>query len=194
MPKLCRRDQRASSLNRAAVDRHREVLVVDADAGVRELLTEHLRGMDLKVASVLDGRTAITALERDPERYWLVMIDIGVPGADGLAVLQAAKVLDPLLQVVIMTGYGTLDTAVQAIRLGAFDYLSKPFTLGEVEMMMHRLADRQHLERAGLRVDSRPVLDPSETRLLGRLDEISLRLERLENLCERLSSEIGRLR
>ena len=102
-----------------------------------------------------------------------------------LAVLQAAKAANPLVQVVIMTGYGSLDTAVKAIRLGAFDYMPKPFTLGEVEMMMHRLGERQHLERATLLASPSSTLDPSHLRLLGRLDEIILRLERLERLCER---------
>ncbi len=180
-----RSNQRASSLNRAPVDRTREVLVVDDEADVQELLGEIFRGMNLKVATAVDGRAAIAAIERDPDRYWLVLTDIAMPGADGLAVLQAAKAANPMVQVVIMTGYGSLDTAVKAIRLGAFDYLPKPITLGEVEMMMHRLGERQHLERATLLASPSSMLDPSQARLLGRLDEIILRLERLERLCER---------
>lgn len=178
------RDKRAPSLNRAPVDRSREVLVVDDEADVRELLVEFLRGMNLKVASAKDGRAAITAVERDPDRYWLVLTDIIMPGADGLEVLQAVKAINPALNVVIITGYASLDTAVKAVRLGAFDYLSKPFTLAEIEMMVHRLGERLQLERA-TRNDAGPqVLDRSETRLLGRLDEIMLRLERLERLVE----------
>ena len=85
-----RSNQRASSLNRAPVDRTREVLVVDDDADVQELLVEIFRGMNLKVATVLDGRAAITAIERDPDRYWLVLADIAMPGADGLAARGAS--------------------------------------------------------------------------------------------------------
>lgn len=136
------RDKRAPSFNRAPVDRTREVLVVDDEADVRELLVEFLRGMNLKVASAQDGRAAITAIERDPDRYWLVLTDIIMPGADGLEVLQAAKSINPDVNVVIITGYASLDTAVKAVRLGAFDYLSKPFTLSEIEMMVHRLGER----------------------------------------------------
>ena len=173
-------DKRAPSFNRAPVDRSREVLVVDDEPDVRELLVEFLRGMDLKVASAKDGRAAITAIERDPDRYWLVVADIIMPGADGLEVLQTAKTLNPALNVVIITGYASLDTAVKAVRLGAFDYLSKPFTLAEIEMMVHRLGERLQLEQAARAPAGPPVLDPSETRVLGRLDEINLRLERLE--------------
>jgi len=182
------RDKRAPSFNRAPVDRTREVLVVDDEADVRELLVEFLRGMNLKVASAQDGRAAITAIERDPDRYWLVLTDIIMPGADGLEVLQAAKAINPDVNVVIITGYASLDTAVKAVRLGAFDYLSKPFTLSEIEMMVHRLGERLQLEQASGGTSGPSVLDKSETRLLGRLDEISLRLERLERLIESLST------
>ena len=182
------RDKRAPSLNRAPVDRSREVLVVDDEADIRELLAEFLRGMKLKVATAKDGRAAITALERDPDRYWLVITDIIMPGADGLEVLQSAKAINPALNVVIITGYASLDTAVKAVRLGAFDYLSKPFTLAEIEMMIHRLGERLQLEKAGQGPGGPPVIDRSETRILGRLDEIMLRLERLEQLVERTAS------
>ncbi len=141
------RDQRAPAFHRVAVDRSREVLVVDDEPDVRELLVEFLRSLDLKVASASDGRAAITAIEREPDRYWLILSDIMIPGADGLDVLSAAKAVNPALHVVIITGYASLDTAVKAVRLGAFDYLSKPFTLGEIEMMIHRLGQRLELER-----------------------------------------------
>ena len=83
------RDKRAPSFNRAPVDRSREVLVVDDEADVRELLVEFLRGMSLKVASAKDGRAAITALERDPDRYWLVVTDIIPEYAEALKSLGA---------------------------------------------------------------------------------------------------------
>lgn len=187
-------DKRAPSINRAPVDRSREVLVVDDEADVRDLLVEFLRGMSLKVASAKDGRTAITAIERDPDRYWLVLTDIIMPGADGLEVLQAAKAINPAVNVVIITGYASLDTAVKAVRLGAFDYLSKPFTLAEIEMMVHRLGERLQLEQATGGPAGPPVLNPTETRLLGRLDEITLRLERLERLIGSLTTRDVQLR
>lgn len=188
------RDKRAPSFNRAPVDRSREVLVVDDEADVRELLVEFLSGMNLKVASAKDGRAAITAIERDPDRYWLVLTDIIMPGADGLEVLQTSKLINPALNVVIITGYASLDTAVKAVRLGAFDYLSKPFTLSEIEMMIHRLGERLQLEKSSLVPTGPQVLDRSETRLLGRLDEIALRLERLERLVETFTTRDASVR
>ena len=130
-----------------SVDRSLEVLVVDDDPDVRELLEEFFREMEFVVATAKDGRAAISAVEREPHRYWLVITDIVMPGADGLAVLRAVKTASPSLQVVIMTGYASLDTAIEAVRLGAADYLPKPFTLGQIEVMVRRLMERLHLER-----------------------------------------------
>ena len=117
-----------------------------------------------------------------------MLTDIIMPGADGLEVLEAAKIINPALNVVIITGYASLDTAVKAVRLGAFDYLSKPFTLAEIEMLVHRLGEQLQLQRASGTSGGPQVLDHSETRVLGRLDEISLRLERLEQLVASLTT------
>ena len=182
------RERRAPAFHRAPVDRTREVLVVDDDPGVRELLVEYLRGMKLKVASASDGRAAITAIEREPDRYWLVLCDLDMPGANGLDVLSAVKAVKLALHVVIISGYGSLDTAVSAVRLGAFDYLSKPFTLGEIEMLIHRLGQRLELERGQRRLMSHAGSDRPDDRVLGRLSEIGARLDRLAPLLESLSS------
>ncbi len=172
-----------------SVDRSLEVLVVDDDPDVRELLEEFFREMEFVVATAKDGRAAISAVEREPHRYWLVITDIVMPGADGLAVLRAVKTASPSVQVVIMTGYASLDTAIEAVRLGAADYLPKPFTLGQIEVMVRRLMERLHLES-----QNREMADTirvnrvgDDDRLVSRMDSIGVRLGRLEKLIERLS-------
>ena len=187
-------DRRAPAFHRAPVDRSRDVLVVDDDPGVRELLAEFLRRMQLKVASASNGRAAITAIEREPDRYWLVLSDLDMPGANGLDVLSAVKAINPALHVVIISGYGSLDMAVNAVRLGAFDYLSKPFTLGEIEMLIHRLGQRLELERGQRRLRGHAGTDRLDERVLGRIGEIAARLDRLEPILESLSSTGFRLR
>ena len=181
-------DRRAPALQRAPVDRTREVLVVDDDPGVRELLVEFCRGLELKVASTSDGRAAITAIEREPDRYWLVLSAVNMPGADGLDVVSAAKAINPALHVVIITGYASLDTAVHAVRLGAFDYLSKPFTLGEIEILIHRLGQRLELEQGQRRPTGSAGSDGPDDRVLGGLTKIDARLDRLRPLLESLSA------
>src|SRR5262245_40472194 len=112
-----------------------DVLIADDDPTVCELLAEFFRSRGLNVSTVTDGRGAVTALERSEGCYRLVLTDIGMPGADGFAVLTAARKANPNAYVVIITGYASLDSAINAVRLGAQDYLPKPFSLGQIDVV-----------------------------------------------------------
>jgi DNA-binding NtrC family response regulator len=125
-----------------------DVLIADDDPGVREVLAEFLAGRGLAVATTPDGRAAVTALERAGAGCRLVFADIAMPGADGFAVLSAARQANPSSYVVMITGYGSLETAISAVRLGAQDYLTKPFSLGQVDVIL-RKANTRHAEESG---------------------------------------------
>jgi two-component system, OmpR family, response regulator len=140
-----------------------EVLVADDDAGIRQLLTDFLGDRGLAVASTGDGRAAVAALERSAGCCRLVFADVSMPGADGFAVLTAARAANPSSYVVMITGYGSLETAISAVRLGAQDYLTKPFSLDE---LLARI-------RARLRGEGHPAGD------VIRAGEISLDTWRL---------------
>lgn len=119
-----------------------EVFVADDDGDICDLLSEYFRERQVACAVVRDGRAAITALGRSEGRYRLVLTDIGMPGADGFAVLAAAREANPSSYVVMMTGFASLDTAIQAVRSGADDYLTKPFSLGQIEVVLTRASER----------------------------------------------------
>ena len=104
-----------------------EVLLVDDELSTRELLEQFCRSRNLSVTTASDGRAAITALERAPSRFTIVLTDINMPGADGFEVLKTAKHGNRSCFVVMITGYATLDSALRAVREGAYDYLAKPF-------------------------------------------------------------------
>lgn len=123
-----------------------EVLVVDDDGDLRSLLVDYLRELGLNVTAATTGEAAIVALRRSPSLYRLIITDLQLPGADGLAVLAAAKEVQPAIHVVIITGYATIDSAIEAVRHGAYDYLPKPFSLGQIEVIVQRVADRFALE------------------------------------------------
>jgi DNA-binding NtrC family response regulator len=124
-----------------------EVLVVDDEAAIRELLLAYFNSVGMRVTGAQDGRAAISALQRSNGRYGLVVTDLSLPGADGFAVLQAAKQANASCYVVIVTGYASLDSAIQAVRVGAYDYLAKPFSIGQLDVILNRITDRAALER-----------------------------------------------
>jgi DNA-binding NtrC family response regulator len=159
-----------------------EVLIVDDDQDICEILVEFFRGHGYQCAQAGDGRAAVVAIERSPSRYGLIFADLQLPGADGLDVLRAARTHNPSAYVVIMTGYATLDSAIQAVRLGAYDYLTKPFSLGQIDVIVGRLLNHRTLD-AENRDLSRLVgatRDDGQREVAARLDAIDMRLGRLE--------------
>jgi DNA-binding NtrC family response regulator len=124
-----------------------EVLLVDDELSTRELLEQFCRSRQLTVTTAHDGRAAITAIERAPSRFSIVLTDVHMPGADGFEVLKAAKKVNRGCYVVMITGYASLDSALRAVREGAYDYLAKPFSLGQLDVMLARIRDRMALER-----------------------------------------------
>jgi DNA-binding NtrC family response regulator len=124
-----------------------EVLLVDDELSTREILEQFCRSRNLAVTVASDGRAAMTAIERNPTRFTIILTDINMPGADGFEVLKAAKAVNRECYVVMITGYATLDSALRAVREGAYDYLAKPFSLGQLDVMLARIKDRIGLER-----------------------------------------------
>jgi DNA-binding NtrC family response regulator len=180
-----------------------EVLVVDDEEEIRELLVEYFRDRGFETSTAADGRAAITAIERDPARYRLILTDLQMPGADGLAVLRAAKAANPSCYVVIITGYASLDSAVQAVRGGAYDYLTKPFSMGQIDVVVQRVTDRVALEaenrqltrQLGARVPQEREMSPEmSASIAARLDTVENRLSRIEALLRDLSDRLDRTR
>ena len=124
-----------------------EVLVVDDEPAARELIVEYFNSLGFRVTGAQDGRAAIATLQRSTGRFGLVVTDLNLPGADGFAVLQAARQSNQHCYVVIVTGYASLDSAIHAVRVGAYDYLTKPFSLGQLDVILSRLRDRIGVER-----------------------------------------------
>src|SRR5437867_4155494 len=116
------------------------VLVVDDEMGVRESLRAILQG-ECEVVTASSGEAALDAIARDPVD--VMTLDLRMPGLGGIGVLERAKQVDPDLEVLIITGYGSLDTAVQGLRLRAFDYLSKPFDSAQVRRLVARATARR---------------------------------------------------
>jgi DNA-binding NtrC family response regulator len=115
------------------------VLVVEDNGGLRLGLVTALREAGDLVEEEASGSAAIERLGNPAVApYDAVVTDVRLPGADGLAVLRAARRRDPRTRVIVTTAYGTIETAVEAMRLGAFDFLQKPFELEQLERALAR--------------------------------------------------------
>ena len=119
------------------------VLVVDDEEIVRESLGGWLEKDGYQVAAAPDGRSAVERMKG--EGWNVVLVDLKMPGMDGLQVLEEARKLQPDAAVIIMTAYATVDTAVTAMKLGAFDYLIKPFDPEELTLLMKKVVTQQNL-------------------------------------------------
>ncbi|MFZ5432235.1 MAG: response regulator [Calditrichota bacterium] len=122
----------------------RELLIIDDEESLHKVLGECLRARGFTVYSASDGRNGLE-LFRKHGSIRVVLTDIRIPGMDGLEVLKAVKRHDPLTQVILMTAFSDAKLAIQALRLGADDYLEKPFHLDVLNDILERSFDRQRL-------------------------------------------------
>ena len=119
------------------------ILIVDDEEIVRESLASWLEedGYEVKVAENADR-----ALERLPEKEWnLAMVDLKMPGMDGIELMDEIRKIKPETIVIIMTAYATVDTAVQAMKKGAYDYIVKPFNPEDLSMTIRKIIEHQKL-------------------------------------------------
>ena len=122
-----------------------KILVVDDDEGVRQVLGQSLKEAGHVVTAVDSGEKAIATLrETEPD---LVILDMVLPRVDGLEVLKEIVTLRPELPVVMITGYASVETAIKAMKMGAIDYVVKPFRMEEVELVVGRALERSRLRR-----------------------------------------------
>ena len=124
---------------------HSNILIVDDDAETLALLHEILSKEGYDISTAPHPRAALERIgERAPD---LVMSDIHMPDMDGLAFLEQLRAQQHDMPVILMTAYGSLKTAVDGIKAGAFDYLSKPFIIDEVRLVARRALEHKYLSR-----------------------------------------------
>ncbi len=134
----------------------RKILVAEDERNLREGIAEAFRDAGHEVTEAHDGQQALAALEQ--QVYDLVITDYKMPGCDGLEVLRRARMANDTTPVIMVTAYGTVEGAVQAMRLGAFDYILKPFNLEELEMKAQRAFEHRRLVSRLQEYDRRDVV------------------------------------
>ena len=128
------------------------ILIVDDEKNIVSSLTGILTDEGYEVSKTGDGVEALEIIQEDPPD--LVLLDIWLPGMDGIEVLKTVKTYHPEIEVVIMSGHGTIDTAVKATKLGAQDFIEKPFSLDRItqsiaEVLKNRGSSPQVEEKPG---------------------------------------------
>ncbi|MCG6878756.1 MAG: sigma-54 dependent transcriptional regulator [Deltaproteobacteria bacterium] len=121
------------------------ILVVEDGKSQREMLRDFLKDEGYPVTVAENGKDALLKLQEDC--FDLVLTDYKMPGMDGMALLRAGKELNPEVDVVVMTAFGTVETAVNAMKAGASDYISKPIDLDELQLLIERIAGRRTIVR-----------------------------------------------
>jgi two-component system nitrogen regulation response regulator NtrX len=126
------------------------ILIVDDEAGIRESLGSILRDEGYRVGTADSGEACLDAVAR--EKYDLVLLDIWLPGIDGLVTLERMKQNDGSPAVVMITGHGTIETAVKATKLGAFDFVEKPLSLEKTVLTVRHALEHVRLEEENKRL------------------------------------------
>ncbi|MFY9558717.1 MAG: sigma-54 dependent transcriptional regulator [Terriglobales bacterium] len=121
------------------------LLVVDDEQSIRKLCMTVGESLGFTCLEAESGEAALALLEEQPAH--MVLTDMVMPRMSGLEFLEQVKQLHPRIEVAVMTGHGSIETAVQAMKLGAYDYISKPFApLDELKLFLRRMADKVRLE------------------------------------------------
>ena len=141
------------------------ILVIDDESGIRDLLSQELKIAGHEVAVAANGTQALDQVRAGP--FQLALCDINMPDMGGLEVLEAIRQLQPEMEVLMMTGYGTVEAAVSAMKKGAYDFIQKPFDLGELLALVDKC-----LEKRGLRTliqelrDAKKKLEETQSQLI----------------------------
>ncbi len=161
------------------------ILVVDDDSDLRLTLCEYLESRNFTVSSARNGSEAINLIQSRKFTFDMIFTDLVMPpGPDGMEVLKAVKELNPFCYVVVMTGYSSIETAIESIRCGAFDYLAKPFKLAQIEIVADRILQYLSL------VDDNKRLSSKLAFITEKSTTIDLRLERIESLLSSLLAKV----
>ncbi len=159
-----------------------KILVVDNDSEMVSLLQRQLESEGRAVTAVASGAEAVAALGRD--EFDVVLTDLVMDGVDGWGVLREAQRVQPQARVLLMTAFASLETAIEAVRQGAYDYLTKPFKLAEVGMAVDRALDDRRLREENRRLRAEVERRFSFDNLIGRSEAMQAVFEKMRAVAQ----------
>lgn len=170
-----------------------KILVVDDEVGLRDLLAFELGGHGYTVVTAQDGEEAIERLQR--EKFQLVISDVKMPKRDGMELLEAAKRIDPQVEVIMATGFGTIETAVGAMKMGAYDFIQKPYNMTEIQALVEKALEKSDLKSLIALYESSQAIFASLQldRLLPVMIDLALKVLRADDASLMLVGDDGKL-
>jgi DNA-binding NtrC family response regulator len=157
-----------------------DILFVDDDRAILEIVREYLAEIGYRVDVVDNGLAALERIKDKP--YQIVFTDIKMPDIDGLELLSAIKEYRPETEVIIVTGHGSMESAIQAMKYGSYDYLQKPFKLNVLKVIIDRILDEKKLKQERIVLKTRVKDRHRYDALVG----ISLRMQEIYDTIERM--------
>ena len=142
-----------------------KILVVDDEKSMREILQIFLKNEGYSVSVANDGESAIEAVKKDI--FNLVITDMKMPKASGLDLLKRVKKISSDTVVVIITAFGTTESAVEAMKLGAYDYIQKPFQMDDIRLVVKNALEKQKLQK-DVSILKKQLMPPSLENIIGR--------------------------
>jgi DNA-binding NtrC family response regulator len=157
-----------------------DILFVDDDRAILEIVREYLAEIGYHVDVVDNGLAALGRIKEKP--YHIVFTDIKMPDIDGLELLSAIKEYRPETEVIIVTGHGSMESAIQAMKYGSYDYLQKPFKLNVLKIIIDRILDEKKLKQEKIVLKTRVKDRHRYDALVG----VSLRMQEIYDTIERM--------
>ncbi len=149
----------------APVHRSLRILYADDEVSLQEFMRSELPRLGHEVTVCPDGRAAVKALEKGS--FDAAILDIRMPGLNGIEVLEQLKQIAPETEAIVMTGHASVETAIDAVRLGAFDYLTKPCKLSQIETILRKVAEKRDLKHKNIALQTRVKAVEGPSILIG---------------------------
>lgn len=141
------------------------ILVVDDEKNIRLTISQSLEPLDMPVQTAASGEEALEKLRNG--LFGMVFLDLKMPGMDGMEVLRRIKKDWPKIRVIIITAHGTIESAVDAMKLGAVDFIQKPFSPGDIRELAKSVLERETLDKKRT-VDYRALIELAKRQITDR--------------------------